>query len=613
MSQDLEKNQKLSHFTVEKALHSILWIDSEGHIHRTNEMARKKYGYTQKEFKGLTIFNLQPDLEKEAFERHWQSAKYHTTYFYETTHYKKNNTSFPAEIFPNIIEFEGIEYSVYFIRDLSQVKKSEYILRTISEGTASFTGDAFFNYLVQRVSEALQVDFVLIGVQSGTDEVHTLAVVDGGATIKNFSFSAVLKPCQNVLQGREVYFPAGLDLDYPDETPWKSYFGVPILDYHGVITGLIEVKNKGSMKCGPRDLDILKIFAARAGAEIERLQYIKEIENLKNKLHAENQYLQNEIKLDHNFEEIITQSDIYRKVLSQVEQVATTDATVLILGETGTGKELLARAIHSISHRKDRPLVKINCAALPPSLIESELFGHEKGAFTGAITRKEGRFELADKGTLFLDEIGELPIDLQTKLLRVLQDGEFERLGATASLKVDVRLLAATNSNLKQAIDEGRFRADLYYRLNVFPIVNPPLRDRKEDIPLLIHHFVKKFSAKTGKKIDRVPKHLIFKMQHYEWPGNIRELENIIERAVIISTGNTLSMGDWLPTKSRSSHSSGRKSLHEVEKEYILEILDLTSWKVSGPGGAAEVLAMKPTTLESRMKKLGISRRTYPS
>jgi PAS domain S-box-containing protein len=329
------------------------------------------------------------------------------------------------------------------------------------------------------------------------------------------------------------------------------------------------------------------------------------------RLQATNQYLQEEIKLNHNFEEIISKSKNFNKVLQQIEQVASTDATVLILGESGTGKELIARAVHNISNRNKRPLVKINCATLPANLIESELFGHEKGAFTGALDRKIGRFELADGGTVFLDEIGELPIELQAKLLRVLQEGEFERLGNPKTMKVNVRMIAATNRNLKEAIDKKEFREDLFYRLNVFPIICPPLRDRKEDIPLLVKHFCQKHEGKVGKKVTDISSEVMDALMTYDWPGNIRELENIIERAMILSRNGTLEFGEWVPTQKieiGKTSSSSPVKLEDVEKEHIIEALKKTNWKVSGEKGAAKILGLNPTTLEARMKKMGIKR-----
>ncbi|NIR47733.1 AAA domain-containing protein [candidate division KSB1 bacterium] len=336
---------------------------------------------------------------------------------------------------------------------------------------------------------------------------------------------------------------------------------------------------------------------------------LAEVERLKNRLQAENIYLQDEIKLVHNFENIITHSEALKQVLRNVEQVASTDATVLILGETGTGKELLARAVHNISPRGERPLVKVNCSALPTHLIESELFGHEKGAFTGAIAQKIGRFELANGGTIFLDEIGDLPLELQAKLLRVLQDGEFERVGNPKTIKVDVRVIAATNRNLEKEVENGDFREDLYYRLNVFPIKLPPLRERKEDIPLLVNHFIKKYSKKIGKRIETIPQDVLDILQKYRWPGNVRELENIIERAVITSPGKNLVLGDWFPTNSTSQLTTELCTLEECERRHIINALEFTGWRVSGEKGAAKLLGLNAKTLESRMKKLHIERK----
>jgi len=335
---------------------------------------------------------------------------------------------------------------------------------------------------------------------------------------------------------------------------------------------------------------------------------LNEVEQLKNRLQKENIYLQEEIKIDHDFANIICVGEPLKKVLRQVEQVAATDATVLILGETGTGKDLIARAIHNVSNRKNRPLVKVNCAALPPNLIESELFGHEKGAFTGAISQKIGRFELADGGTIFLDEIGELPPELQVKLLRILQDGEFERLGNPKTMKVNVRIIAATNRDLEKLIKEQRFREDLYYRLNVFPIHIPPLRERKEDIPLLVNYFIKKFSKKTGKNLKVVTQTMMNNLRNYDWPGNIRELENVIERAVIISSGEKLALSNLISKPNDIFKTPPVSSLEKHEIDHILKALELTEWRIRGEKGAAKILGLKPTTLESRMIKLGIKK-----
>lgn len=334
---------------------------------------------------------------------------------------------------------------------------------------------------------------------------------------------------------------------------------------------------------------------------------LSDVQDLTRQLEAENIYLQQEIKLDHNFDQIIGNSLALKLVLKDVEKVAGTDSTVLILGETGTGKELIARAIHSLSHRNTRPLLKVNCASLPGSLIESELFGHEKGAFTGAAARHKGRFELANGGTLFLDEIGELPLELQPKLLRILQEGEFERVGGSATLKTDARIITATNRNLKQMTIDREFRKDLYYRLNVFPIYLPPLNQRREDIPLLIHHFVKKTCKRTGKEIKSVTSRFIEILQSRNWIGNIRELENLIQRTIVMTDSNVLDRPAEL-SDSRAELPDTAAALAEVEKNHILKILELTRWQIEGTDGAARILDINPSTLRSRMKKHGISK-----
>jgi len=343
----------------------------------------------------------------------------------------------------------------------------------------------------------------------------------------------------------------------------------------------------------------------RKQTELNLRVALSEIKDLTEKLEVERAYLQEEIKLEYNYENIIGQSDGLNYVLYKVEQIASSDTTVLVLGETGTGKELVARAIHSLSPRKDRTLVKVNCATLPSNLIESELFGHEKGSFTGAHARQLGRFEVANGATLFLDEIGELPPELQPKLLRVIQDGEFERLGSSGTIKADVRVIAATNRNLEEEVRRGRFREDLWYRLNIFPITVPPLRERMEDIALLVDFFVDKISKRLGKSIERIPTSVMNALQDYQWPGNVRELENVLERAVINSSGSKLHLVDELK-KPHKDLTNTQKTLEAVEREHIVRVLEQTNWKVSGQNGAAEILGLNRSTLRARIRKLGI-------
>jgi transcriptional regulator with GAF, ATPase, and Fis domain len=351
-----------------------------------------------------------------------------------------------------------------------------------------------------------------------------------------------------------------------------------------------------------------ELSVARQAAENSRQvaeNALVEIKKLKDQLEAERAYLQEEIKLEYNHENIVGQSNAINYVFYKVEQIAGTDTNVLILGETGTGKELVARAVHGMSLRKGRALIKMNCAALPSNLIESELFGHEKGAFTGASSRRLGRFEIADGATLFLDEIGELPLELQPKLLRVIENGEFERLGNSSTIKVNVRIIAATNRNLEDEVRKGAFREDLWYRLNIFPITMPPLRDRIEDIPLLVNFYVNKISKRLGKSIKMVPVTVMEALQSYHWPGNIRELENVLERGVISSSGPKLRLVDDLKKPHRDAVSASR-TLEDVEREYITRVLEQVRWKVSGEKSAAEILGLDRSTLRARMRKLNI-------
>jgi len=413
---------------------------------------------------------------------------------------------------------------------------------------------------------------------------------------------------------------AGQDLETYRKFGTKSTVLVPLSVGEGLVFGLLSFAVIRKERDWPETVVkrltlIAQVFAnalARKQADTERkrmedklMDRLREIEALKQKLESENIYLREEVRHLVEHADIVGQSVAMMKVLTQAEQVAGTDSTVLLLGETGTGKELLARDIHRLSLRKDRPLITVNCAALPPTLIESELFGREKGAYTGAMTKMIGRFEIADGSTLFLDEIGELPPDLQSKLLRVLEKGTFERLGSTKSLHVNVRIIAATNRDIKQEIKDGKFRKDLFYRLNVFPIVIPPLRERPEDIPLLVRTFIKEFQKRMKKEIESIPKKTLQALQSYSWPGNVRELRNVIEHAMILSKGKILHVE--VPGRA-SSDTVAAGNLEDMERSHIVAVLDKTGWRIAGPGGAAEVLGLKRTTLQAKIKKLGIKR-----
>jgi len=384
------------------------------------------------------------------------------------------------------------------------------------------------------------------------------------------------------------------------------YAGYPLI-FGNELIGATAIFSQSKMSHG--EFKHVAGFANQASIAIKNAQLFGEVENLKNQLQAECKYLQEEIKFEYNYEEIIGQSAAFKYVLFKVEQIAAMDTTVLILGETGTGKELIARAIHSQSARRDRPLVKVNCATLPANLIESELFGHEKGAFTGAQRNQLGRFEVADEATIFLDEIGELPLELQSRLLRVLQDGEYERLGSPQTRKVDVRVIAASNRDLEAEVWKGGFRKDLWYRLSVFPITIQPLRERAEDIPLLVEFLVQKFSRKLGKLIHKIPSDVIKTLQKHPWPGNVRELENVIERAIINTQGPDLQLAETLMTPlAEGLAESQNLSLEQVDRDYIVRILEGCHWKIEGIDGAARILNLNPSTLRGRMRKLGIQK-----
>lgn len=389
---------------------------------------------------------------------------------------------------------------------------------------------------------------------------------------------------------------------------------------HDRALGTLDIASRSENAFTETDAELLTHIADQIGIAVENALAYREIAVLKNKLASEKVYLEEEIKTEYNFEEIIGRSTALRHVLKQVETVAPTDSPVLICGETGTGKELIARAIHNLSTRRERTLVKLNCAAIPTGLLESELFGHEKGAFTGAIAQRIGRFELAHKGTLLLDEIGEIPLELQPKLLRVLQEQEFERLGSSRTIKSDVRLIAATNCDLRQMVAEKKFRADLYYRLNVFPIQVPPLHERAEDIPLLVNYFAQKHARRMNKRIETIPNDALQALRRYAWPGNVRELENLIERAVILSPGRELqvalpelaSQAVAVPAEADGQdvnveHAETMR-LEDAERSHILRALRDTNWIIGGSRGAASKLGLNRSTLRSKMIKLGITR-----
>ena len=519
-------------------------------------------------------------------------------------------------------------------QEVARRKHAEEVLRAITEGTAAVTGSDFFYSLVRHLASALGLRYALITECRAADprRVSTLAFWNGDRLGENFEYDVTMTPCGDVIDGTIRYYCTGLQRLFPKdgilvELGADSFLGIPMRNAAGQVIGHVAVMDDKPMDDPPQGRSVLKVFAARAAAELERVKAerslttaLAEVEALRKRLHAENVYLREEIRGQHNFVEMVGSSPALVGALHKVEQVARTDATVLIFGETGTGKELIARTIHHHSSRADQKFVAFNSAAIPEALAEAELFGHVKGAFTGALERRVGRFELADGGTIFLDEIGELPPETQVKLLRVLQEQEFEPVGTNRTVRVDVRIIAATNRDLAEAVRAGRFRADLFYRLNVFPIEVPPLRDRRSDIPQLVTFFLGRFAKRFGKTVDTVSSDSLERLTRYSWPGNIRELQNVIERAVVLSQGAVLELDADLartavgmaPASPPASLPSGRSdslpSLEEMEREHILAALKSTGGVVEGPKGAAQILKLHPNTLRSRMEKLGIKR-----
>jgi len=505
------------------------------------------------------------------------------------------------------------------------------VLRTILRGTASETGQAFFRALVENLCRALGTHGAWVTEYlPEVERLRALAFRLGELWIDDYEFVVPGTPCQVAVEERRlVHYPDRIVELFPNEVAMReagavSYMGIPLLDLDGTVLGHLAVMDRRPMPARPENAMVFEIFAGRAAAELRRLRAERETLEAERRIRSltdEAEYLRAELRELGRAGEIVGRSESLVQVLNDLRQVAPIDTTVLILGETGTGKELFARAIHAASARRDKPLVKVNCAAIPATLIESEFFGHERGAFTGATGKRDGRFTLADGGTLFLDEVGELPLDLQGKLLRVLQEGEFEPVGSSRTRKVDVRIVAATNRDLGRSIGEGKFREDLYYRLSVFPITLPALRERGNDVVLLAEEFARQFATRMGRRIEPMPPAAAARLRAYPWPGNVRELQNVIERAVITARDGQLNLERALPVPAgaavTAAPATGSPELAEIltvdeltrlERENIVRALDRAGGQVAGDSGAARLLGMAPSTLASRIKALGIRR-----
>jgi formate hydrogenlyase transcriptional activator len=486
--------------------------------------------------------------------------------------------------------------------------------------SSNFEVYELFPTIAELIRNVVKHDFASISLYDEATQALRLHAMDFPVTTEDMTAGTVLPlnrtaPGQAFLEGETKIFDRQQLLDFHRAcTDALVAQGVelgccvPLITRKGTL-GVLNLASRDPDAFTPQDVILLQQVAAQVAVAIDNSRAYQQIAQLKDRLTEEKRYLQGEIRSQQNFEEIIGESPALERVLEKAKTVAPSDATVLILGETGTGKELIARAIHRMSARKDASFIKLNCAAIPTGLLESELFGHEKGAFTGAVSQKIGRLELADKGTLFLDEVGDIPLELQPKLLRVLQDQEFERLGSTRTIKVNIRLVAATNRDLPTSVSEREFRSDLYYRINVFPLRMPALRERKGDIPLLVRYFVQKFAHRMNKEIESVPTETIHALEGWDWPGNVRELENFIERSVILTDGSVLNVPLAELSPQPGSHSQG--TLENLEREHIIRVLRETGGVIAGLGGAAARLGVKRTTLQSMITRMGISRREY--
>lgn len=624
----------------ENAPDALLFCDCDGTILSVNAEVERLFGYDRHELIGEKVERLIPERFRSPHEQ--QRASYSTSptsrLMSETPvifGLRRDGSEIPLAISLNRVESRNRLALFAIIHDISVLvaaqkrQRETDFERMLAELSAKFINlepervDGEIRSGLQSIAESLNGDRAHIAlVQSGSQDVfvtHAWAGPDAPEFPKQFVQDLLPWLIKRALNGEGT-------LLRPDQLPPEAHCEREYMETVGVKTALVVPFLVGGQVIGgvacdafrqdqPWDEFTLARFQVAADVfanalirkqsdEQLRKAYV-EISELRDRLEHENRYLREEIKLENHHSAVVGTSQAIRSVLRKAEQVAGTDSTVLIMGETGTGKELIARSIHELSRRSNRPLVKVNCAALPGSLIESELFGREKGAYTGALAREIGRFEIADHSTIFLDEVGEIPTDVQAKLLRVLQEGQFERLGSSRTISVDVRVIAATNRDLSAMVKDGKFREDLYYRLNVFPILVPPLRERAEDIPALVWHVLKGLGKRMGKKVDGVHAGTMETLQRFSWPGNVRELRNVIERNLILTKGPIFRLN---PEEFQEKPDCRKMTLDEMEANYIYTVLQSTKGRIRGRGGAAEILGLKPTTLDARMKKLDIHR-----
>ena len=611
--------------------YAIFMLDPAGRIMSWNQGAQKIKGYEAEEIIGqhFSCFYTSEDLDIGKPDEELTLAAAEGRWEEEGWRLRKDGSRFWADVVitalhdkdGNLLGFTKVT------RDITEGKRAReaFLLEVTNALVSNLDVRQLLSAIAACVHQVKPFDYATLALYDAPSQKLRMHVLESsaGAEANPASEEEPLVPLGDSPAGwayttrKPLLLKGQSGEKWPFEMPpqfahrsLKSGCWIPLTGREGVI-GTLNVFSRRPANFADNDVNLLTQIAGQVAIALSNAMAFRHISELKDQLTEQKQYLEDELKTEFNFEEIVGHSKPIRQVLKQVETVAPTDSTVLILGETGTGKELLARAVHNLSPRHDHTFVRVNCASIPAGLLESELFGHEKGAFTGAIAQRVGRLELAHQGTIFLDEVGDIPLELQPKLLRALQEKEFERLGSTRTITTDVRIVAATNRDLGKLVASGQFRSDLFYRLSVFPITVPPLRERREDIPLLVQYFLSKFSQRMRKKIETIPPEGMQALCRYSWPGNIRELEHVIERAVILSPGPVLKVPVFEPAEAEAVSPSTSSALEDIEREHIIRVLRETKGKIGGPGGAAERLGMNRTTLNSRMQKLKIVRKQF--
>jgi formate hydrogenlyase transcriptional activator len=610
--------------------YAIFMLDPEGRVKTWNEGAERIKGYHADEIIGrhFSCFYTSEDIERGKPNEELKIAARDGRLEDDGWRLRKDGSRFWASVVITALHDEAGKLVGFtkVTRDITERKRvrESFLLEVTNALLSSLDIAKLLAAFGSCIRQVKPFDYATLSLYDGETKklrVHSVGAAPGLTPLSTGTLISIAgSPDGWSYVSRKPLVLRGTPGErFPHELPEplvqasvKSGCWIPLIGREGPL-GTLNLFSRQAMVFGDEDIDTLVQLASQVAVALDNALAFQRMADLSARLEKEKLYLEDELRTDSKFEEIIGESKILKRVLKQIETVAPTDSTVLILGETGTGKESLARAVHDLSPRRARAFVKVNCASVPAGLLESELFGHEKGAFTGAIVQRVGRFELAHQGTLFLDEVGEIPLELQPKLLRVLQEKQFERLGSSRTMTSDVRIVAATNRDLAKLVASGQFRSDLFYRLSVFPVLVPPLRDRPEDIPLLAHYFLSKFAKRLGRKVDVVSPDTMEALCRYSWPGNIRELEHVIERAVILSVGPELRIPS---IELESDHAAdvvpgAPSTLERIERDHILRVLREAKGRIGGPGGAAERLGMNRTTLNSRMQKLRISRKDF--